>query len=108
MTKLVKEALNNNQNLKSLAHRLRAAKEGTIIGNSSRLPSLNASTSYRRSDAQNVATTENYGISLNAGWEPDLWGRLRNIEQASQADYAATLADFRGARLSLVANTAKA
>lgn len=108
MIKLVKEALNNNQNLKSLAHRLRAAKEGTIIGNSARLPSLNASTSYRRSDAQNIATTESYGISLNAGWEPDLWGRLRNIEQAAQADYAATLADFRGARLSLAANTAKA
>lgn len=108
MTKLVKEALSNNQNLKSLAHRLRAAKEGTIIGNASRLPSLNASTSYRRTDAKNIALTENYGLSLNAGWEPDLWGRLRNLEQASRADYAATLADFRGARLSLAANTAKA
>lgn len=107
MTKLVDEALAHNQNLQSIAHRLRAAREGTIIGNSARLPSLSASTSYRRSDQKSEPSTENYSVSLNAGWEPDLWGRLRNLEQASRADYAATLADFRGARLSLAANTAK-
>ena len=108
MTRLVNEALEHNQNLQAAAYRLRAAKEGTIIGNAARLPSLGASTGYRRSDARNEPASESYSVSLNAGWEPDLWGRLRNLEQASRADYAATLADFRGARLSLAANTAKA
>ena len=108
MTKLVNEALEHNFDLKAAAARLRAAKEGTIIGRSSRLPSLNASTSYRRTDSEQISVTENYSLSLNASWEPDLWGRLRNIERASRADYASTLADFRGARLSLAANTAKA
>ena len=108
MTKLVNEALAHNQNLQSIAHRLRAAREGTIIGNAARLPSLSASTGYRRSDAKSEPSTENYSVSLNAGWEPDLWGRLRNLEQIARADYAATLADFRGARLSLAGNTAKA
>lgn len=108
MTKLVGEALDHNQNLKAAAHRLRAAKEGTIIGKAGRLPSLGASTGYRRSAAKNTTDSESYSVSLNAGWEPDLWGRLRNLDLASQADYAATLADFRGARLSLAANTAKA
>ena len=108
MTKLVNEALAHNFDLKATAARLRAAKEGTIIGRSARLPSLNASTSYRRSGAKQTPTAENYSLSLNASWEADLWGRLRNAELASRADYASTLADFRGARLSLVANTAKA
>jgi len=108
MSELVSESLKNNQNLRSLAHRLKAAKQSTIVSNSTRLPSLNSSTSYRRSDSQNTATSENYGISLSAGWEADLWGRLRNNTNASQADYEASEADYQGARLSLAANTAKA
>ncbi|MGJ8695897.1 MAG: efflux transporter outer membrane subunit [Verrucomicrobiaceae bacterium] len=108
MTRLVDEALAHNHDLKAAGYRLRAAKEGTIIGKSNRLPSVSSSTSYRRSGGKNDATSENYSLSLNASWEADLWGRLRNIERASRADYAATLADFRGARLSLAANTARA
>jgi len=108
MTKLVKEALTHNQGLKAAAYRLRAAKQGTIIGRAGRLPTLSASTNYSRSDGSGISASENYSISLNAGWEADLWGRLRNIDLASQADYAASVADFRGARLSLAANTAQA
>ncbi len=108
MTKLVNEALAHNFDLKATAARLRAAREGTIIGRSGRLPSLNASTAYRRSDSKQASPSENYSLSLNASWEPDLWGRLRNTERANRADYASTLADYRGARLSLAANTAKA
>ncbi len=108
MTKLVNEALLHNQGLKAAAHRLRAAKQGTIIGRAARLPTLSASTSYRETDGRNIASSENYSLSLNAGWEADLWGRLRNLDLASQADYTASVADFRSARLSLAANTAGA
>ncbi len=108
MTQLVKEALANNQNLKAAAHRLRAAKEGTIIGRAARLPDVSSSTGARRSDARDTATRDSYSLSLNIGWEADLWGRLRNLDRASQADYQSALADFRGARLSLAANTAQA
>ena len=107
MTKLVKEALTYNQGLKAAAQRLRAAKQGTIIGRAARLPSVSSATGYRRSDGRNTATSENYSISLNASWEADLWGRLRSLDLSSQANYAASVADFRGARLSLSANTAQ-
>ncbi len=108
MSKLVNEALLHNQSLKAAAHRLRAAKQGTIIGRAARLPSLTASTSYRETDGRNTPSSENYSISLNASWEADLWGRLRNLDLSSQGDYAASVADFRAARLSLAANTAQA
>jgi multidrug efflux system outer membrane protein len=107
MTELVMEALQHNNNLQSTAHRLRAAKEGTIIGGAARKPTVGASTGYRRSGGENTSSSESYSLSLNAGWEPDLWGRLRNSDLATRADYAATLADYRGARLSLAANTAR-
>lgn len=108
MTKIVKDALAHNQGLKAAAYRLKAAREGTIIGRASRLPSLNASTSYRKTDSLDISSNENYSISLNAVWEPDLWGRLRNLDYSARANYSASIADFRGARLSLAANTAKA
>ncbi|MDB4408845.1 TolC family protein, partial [Akkermansiaceae bacterium] len=108
MTQVVMEALQNNNDIQAAAYRLRATKEGNIIRRAARLPSLRASTSYRRSDSEITAATESYSLSLNASWEPDVWGRLRNLEYATRADYAASLADFRGARLSLAANTASA
>ena len=108
MSKLVKEALAHNQSLKAAAHRLSAAKQGTIIGRAARLPNLRASTNYSETDGRNIPSSENYSISFNASWEADLWGRLRNLDLSSQAGYAASVADFRGARLSLAANTAQA
>ncbi|MGC6426892.1 MAG: efflux transporter outer membrane subunit [Akkermansiaceae bacterium] len=108
MTQVVNEALKKNHDLQAAALRLRAAKEGNIIRRAARLPSLSAGTAYRRSDSEVTASTESYSLSLNASWEPDLWGRLRNLERATRADYASSLADFRGARLSLAANTASA
>lgn len=108
MTQVVDEALTKNHDLKAAAYRLRAAKEGNLIRRAARLPSLSTGTGIRRSDSQDTTTVESYSISLNASWEPDLWGRLRNLERATRADYAASLADFRGARLSLAANTASA
>lgn len=107
MVALVDEALKHNQSLKAAAHRLKAAKTGTIIGRSGLLPSVNTSTGYRLSEGQNITRNDSYSLSLNASWEPDLWGRLRNLDLASQANYAAAVADFRSARLSLAANTAQ-
>ena len=52
--------------------------------------------------------SESYSVSLNLSWEVDLWGRLRNLHQATIEDFEATEADYRGARLSLAANIAKA
>ncbi len=49
-----------------------------------------------------------YGLTLDASWEVDLWGRLRDLDHASYEDYVAAQADFHAAQLSLAANTAKA
>jgi len=107
MNSLVREALRNNYNLKTAAENLRIAKNGTIIGKSNRLPSVSSSTSYSRRNLLRSGSSGNFALSLDASWEADLWGRLRNQEQTSRANYAAQLADYRGARLSLAANTAR-
>ena len=49
-----------------------------------------------------------YNIALNAGWEPDLWGRVRRQVEAARATSEASQADLEAARLSLDAQLATA
>ena len=111
MTKVVNEALNNNPNLNAAAARLRATKEGTIGAEANLLPSVNAGTATSRSRSGNGddprSYNSSYGLTLNASWEVDLWGRLHDLRDASLSGYQASLHEYRGARLSLAANTAK-
>ena len=106
LSSVVKAALANNPDLQATATRLQSAREGSIIGRAARLPTLDASGSTSLSRSNGI-TNESYALSLNASWEPDVWGRLRDLELASVADYDATVADFRSARLSLAINTAQ-
>jgi NodT family efflux transporter outer membrane factor (OMF) lipoprotein len=52
-------------------------------------------------------TFESYGVSLDASWEVDLWGRVRAGARAAVAEMQASAADLRAARLSISAQTAK-
>lgn len=113
MERLVAEALENNFDLARAAAILRAAKEGTIIGRAARFPNVGTSASGARTRTGNgpledAALTSDFGLSLDAAWEIDLWGRLRDLDLAARNDYLLARADFRGARLSLAANTAQA
>lgn len=133
---LVDEALANNRNLQAAAARLRSARQDVAAARGRRLPAIDTSFSASRtrigergqSGTRNAETgaegeistanstggaggglSSDYGFSfLDASWELDLWGRLRDLDHASYADYMAAQADFRNARLSLAANTAKA
>ena len=104
----VNEALAQNRSLKAASARLREAKEETIIARARQLPALNAGAVTGASYETAVPRTINYGLNLAASWEPDLWGRLRDLTRAAEADQRAAIEDFRGARLSLAANAAKA
>jgi len=108
LTRTVQEALANNRNLKISAARLREARQANIIGRSRSLPSVELSGSSSARDTPGSPSRRDYGLNLAAAWEPDLWGRLRDLNRASDAVESAALEDFRGARLSLAANTAKA
>ena len=49
----------------------------------------------------------NFLLNAQIRWEIDLWGRLRDTNSAAQRDAAASLADYKAARLSLAANVAQ-
>ncbi len=107
LSAIVHQALSSNPDLKVAASRLESVKQNAIIGRSNRLPQLNGSgrASLSRS---NGSSSDSYALTLSSSWEPDLWGRLQDLESASYADYDAAIGDFRAARLSLAINTAQA
>ena len=52
------------------------------------------------------STTTFYSLPLDASWELDLWGRVRNTVQANSLEAQATLADLENVRLSVQAEIA--
>lgn len=108
LTRSVNEALQHNRSLKAAAARLREAKQQTIVTRARQLPAVDIGGRGSVTDGPSTARTQSYGLNLAASWEVDLWGRLRDLTGASEADERAAIEDFRGARLSLAANAAKA
>lgn len=111
---LVSEAMDNNPSLLATSQRLEAARASVTKARSRRIPTANlgASGSRTRSESDDSnggrSYTSSQGVNIGASWEIDLWGRLRHLHTATTADYESTVADLRGARLSLAANTASA
>ena len=111
MTAAVEQAMANNQDLASAVARMREAEYLRIAGQSRVLPNVALSSSGAYSMSGNgpspSSETERYGLNISASWEVDVWKRLRDLNQASQADVDALRSLYRGARLSLAASTAK-
>ena len=114
---LVAEAIDNNPSLQSIAARLEASREGTLLSSATRIPSISASGSGSRSRSKSLDSAGNWQpweptssarAGLSASWELDVWGRIGNLHKANLTDHASLAADYQAARLSLAANTARA
>jgi NodT family efflux transporter outer membrane factor (OMF) lipoprotein len=113
---LVAEALGGNMNLRGTWDRLDAARASARKEGTARLPSLEASAGLSRSVAKtSTATTtvpagRTYGtdwsLGLAAGYEIDLWGRVRAGSQAAALEAEAGEHDLRAAAMSLSAEVA--
>lgn len=54
-----------------------------------------------------AAPSENNLLTIDASWEPDLWGRVRRSVESNQASAQASAADLQAARLSAQAQLAQ-
>jgi NodT family efflux transporter outer membrane factor (OMF) lipoprotein len=112
MSRMVDKALANNRDLAATEARMREAEYVAIAGRSRLLPEARLSTSGSFSVSEQgplpSRETESYGLTVSAAWEADLWGRLRDLTAADEADLYAAEATLRGARLSLAASTGRA
>jgi multidrug efflux system outer membrane protein len=117
---LVVKALEQNYNLQAAASRLKAAQAQAKIAGAPLYPQISSGFSGSKRKQSFIgfplpqqagissSTSTTYGVSVNASWEIDLWGRLSADQAAALANYQASQATYRGARMSLASQTAKA
>jgi len=91
----------NSQTIRAAEARVRQAQAAIGIARAPAFPTLSL-----------VTTTDKSGFSagkvgLTAGWELDLWGRVRRTVESSEAGAQASADDLAGATLSLQAQVAQ-
>lgn len=102
---LVKQALANNPDLRASAAQMEEAGFNFQKTRGTRFPTLAGNGSATRSGAAASTTSDRFTASLDAKWEVDLWGELRNRTKASSANLARAEANYEASRQSLAAQT---
>lgn len=118
LERLVDEALRHNQDLRLAVARVDEARALARVADAERYPALDAQGTVDRSrrsestasqfPAGTPLTTDNYRATLNASYELDLWGRVRNANEAARAELLATQAAQETVRLAVAADVAQA
>ena len=105
---LIEQVEVSNQNVLAAEAQFRRAQAIVAASRAAYFPTVSANASIVRSRSPTGVvggttagrTITNRAASLDAGWEPDLWGRIRRTAESSEASAQASAADLAGARLS--------
>ena len=121
LTAMIRDALVYNQDLAQSLARLDSAAAQVGVATSSLFPKLTGTGSAMAQGASEKApntvpfsqsglsrSTTSYQGALNASWELDLWGKLRNQRTMLSDVLMNTLLGHEGLRLSVAAQTAQA
>ena len=121
---VIREAVENNNDLQAAAGRIEVAIAEARVAGADLRPQISGRANGTRS-RQNLTGfpefpglgggdggpltfyTNNFGLSLNVSWEPDIWGRIRAQAGGALAQLQAQQAEYAAARLSLAGQAAK-
>jgi NodT family efflux transporter outer membrane factor (OMF) lipoprotein len=117
LNRLEQKALGANPGLAAARHRVEEARALLGVSRSGYFPNASAAPSasrqrtsvnaFDRGHAAGVSHTfSTFLLPLEAGWEPDLWGRVRRTVESSKARLEATADDMEGVRLAVLAELA--
>lgn len=111
LRELIDAALENNYELKAASARVDAAIAQARIDGSGRWPQFFFSADHQQVQIREAGFgSSRFGVFealFGVSWEIDLWGRIRDFQQAAMSERDATQADYHGARLSLAARVAQ-
>lgn len=113
LNSLVAEALKNNSDLLIALNNIEQAKINLNLANVELFPNinLNGEATKNRSSGETYTGQDNkkynaFSLSAALSYEIDLWGRVRDNANASEATFKATKYDYENARLSIASTTA--
>jgi multidrug efflux system outer membrane protein len=113
LQRLIDEALQTGYDVRIAAWRVEEARARAGIARSEFWPQINYGAEWSRGRNSiyvppfSTATRNLNDINVNFGWELDLWGRIRRLNEAAKAQYLATEEARRGVLLSLVSDVAR-
>jgi len=96
----------SNQNVKAAEAAYRQAQALVSEAKAAYFPTVSGNAGLSRSAGPGDVVSNNYNASLGAGWEPDLWGRIRREVEASKTTAEASNAELGAAKLSAQATLA--
>ena len=105
---LVEAALARNSDVLIAVARVDEARAQAELAESARLPALNAALGIQAGHsltATGIGTSRSIQPGLQASWEPDLFGRLRNQVRAAGLQYQASQAERDAAALAVASGT---
>jgi NodT family efflux transporter outer membrane factor (OMF) lipoprotein len=117
---LIREALQNNLNLKNAIQQIRVAEANFYEGKMGLVPTLTGNASASKNETSDngsnfggtqngrIPSSEQYSVSLSASWELDIWGKLTSAKRASLAALLQTQATRRAVQTRLIADVANA
>ncbi len=114
LQQLLQEALKNNYDVQIAAQRVEQAQQLVLEQQSALFPKIGYSGGVSRGRNQIQGNLQPQGGSYSSttaaqvglSWEIDVWGKLRRADEASRAQYLATVEGQRGVWLSLVSDVA--
>jgi multidrug efflux system outer membrane protein len=113
LTQLIDEALQSGYDVQLAAARVEEARARAGIARSEFFPSINYGGGWSRGRNSgevfpfSTASGNLVDANVNFGWELDVWGRIRRLNEAAKAQYLASEDARRGVLLSLVSEVAK-
>jgi outer membrane protein, multidrug efflux system len=104
---LIEEAQRNSFDARLAISRVEEARARYGIAGAARFPEVDyqVATGYGRQGGETGAALL---ANVGASWELDLWGRIRNLNEAARAQYLATEEGRHSVQLALVAEVANA
>jgi outer membrane protein, multidrug efflux system len=112
LKQLIDEALQSGYDVQLAAWRVDEARARAGIARSEFFPQIGYGAEWSRGrnsiyvPPNSTATSNLNNVNVNFGWELDLWGRIRRLNEAAKAQYLATEEARRGVLLSLVSDVA--
>ena len=105
LDQLIVAALANNRDLRVSVLNIEAARAQVGLTRAAEFPTVDAQGTRTRETG--VQTIDSVGLAV-AGYELDLWGRVRSLTDAALAQLAATAEARKAAQISLIASVANA
>jgi NodT family efflux transporter outer membrane factor (OMF) lipoprotein len=105
LARLIAAALANNRDLRVAVLDIEVARAQVGLARSGEFPTVDLQAAHTRETG--MPTVDTVGLAV-AGYELDLWGRVRSLTDAALAQLAATEEARKAAQISLVASVANA